>query len=225
MGLWFLGTQKFCLCRLLKTFFFSSLIFSSISSGLRVTDLRSSPGSGMRVQIAPHPSPPNLPILLSNFRRKQTNKPTELFMSSVRYELRSILIPQLPTTICSSFTNENFNYKNNAFSLYTSLKVFKEAQRGKQKLLLTHCMEISHVNFLTLMFSLLVSVCICVCINTVWIIACIEGFSFLSNILWNFSHVDKYSLSLILVIVQCFYFPHTYLCFLIVCKEMLCIGT
>ena len=88
-------------------------------------------------------------------------------MSSVRYELRSIFIPQLPTTICSSFTNENFNYKNNAFSLYTSLKVFKEAQRGKQKLLITHRMEISNVNFLTHMFSLLISVCICVCINTV----------------------------------------------------------
>ena len=175
----------------------------------------------MRVQIAPHPSPPNLFFSV----KKQTNKPTELFMSSVRYELRSIFIPQLPTTICSSFTNENFNYKNNAFSLYTSLKVFKEAQRGKQKLLLTHLMEISNVNFLTHMFSLLISVCICVCINTVWIICFMDSFSFLSNILWNFSHVDKYSLSLILMIVQCFYFLHTYLCFLIVCKEMLCIVT
>ena len=82
----------------------------------------------------------------------------------------SICIPHLPTTVCSSYTNETFSYKNNTFSLYKSLKVFKNAERGKQKLLITHCMEKTSVNFLTHTFSLLVYVCTCVYINIVWII-------------------------------------------------------
>lgn len=135
MGLWFLGTQVLPL-QTFKNFFFP-LIFSSISSGLRVTDLRSNPGSGMRVQNCSHLYLKFTTVFINFIENKQLILRLCLLLDMTQ---KHVKFPST-TTICSSFVRTSIT--KTMHSLYTSLKVFKEAQRGKQKLLLTHCMEIS----------------------------------------------------------------------------------